>query len=70
MGNQPLSERIQKELFEVKGFDVVLLPNVFDLTLILVTRPGKPDRLEKTLDTIKQAARRVARKTSDTVTSR
>ena len=69
MGNQKLSERIQKELFEIKGFDVVLLPKVFDLTLILLTRPGKPDCLEKTLDTIKQAAIQVAQKTSDTVTT-
>ena len=40
------------ELFEVKVSDVVLLASVFDLTLALVT--------PKTVDTIKQAATRLA----------
>ena len=35
-----LSEPIQKELFEIKDFDVVWLPRAYMLTLILGTRPG------------------------------
>ena len=62
-----MSEPIQKELFEIKDFDVVWLPRVHALTLILETRPGK-QVVGKTLDTIKQSAIRVARRTSDSVT--
>ena len=47
MANQTLSEPIQKELFEIRGSDVVLLPRVSGLTLILGTRPGKQDCLGK-----------------------
>ena len=61
MANQTLSERIQKELFAIRGFDVVLLPRAFDRTLVLVTRLG-------TLETIKQAAIRVGRRTPSSVT--
>ena len=46
-GNQTVPEPIQKELFEIRGFDVVLLPRVSVFTLILVTRPGKQECLGK-----------------------
>ena len=38
------------------------------MTLILEMRPGKQECLGKTLDTIKQSAIRVARRTPDNVT--
>ena len=66
MANQTLSEPIQKELFEIKDFDMVWLPKAYVLTLILGTRPGK-QVLGKTLDTIKQSAIRVARRTPDNI---
>ena len=69
MASHTLSEPIQKELFEIKAFDVVLLPRVSVFTLILGTRPGEQGVLWKTLDTIKQSAIRVARRTPDSVTS-
>ena len=47
MANQTLSEPIQKELSEIKDFDVVLLPRASVLTLILGTRPGKQECLEQ-----------------------
>ena len=47
MANQMLSEPIQKELFEIKDFDVVWLPRANVLTLILVKRPGKQEFLGK-----------------------
>ena len=47
MANQTLSEPIQEELFEIKDFDVVWLPRVYALTLILGTRFGKQECLEK-----------------------
>ena len=40
MANQTLSEPIQKELFEIKDFDVVWLPRAYVSTLILEKRPG------------------------------
>ena len=69
MANQILSEPIQKELFEIKDFDVVWLPRVYVLTLLLAKRPGKTGVLGETLDTIKQSAIRVARRTPNNVTS-
>ena len=42
-----LSEPIPKEPFEIKRFDVVLLPRVSVLTLILGVRPGKQECLGK-----------------------
>ena len=45
VASQTLSEPIQKELFEIKGFDVVLLPRVSVLTLSLGTRPGKQQNM-------------------------
>ena len=68
MASQTLSEPIQKELFEIRGFDVVLLPRISVLTLILGDASWKTGVLGKTLDTIKQAAIRVARRTLDSVT--
>ena len=68
MASQTLSEPIQKELFEIRCFDVVLLPSVSVLTLILETRPGKQECLEKLWIPSKQAALRVARRTPDSVT--
>ena len=47
--NQILSEPMQKELFEIKNFDVVWLPRAYVLTLILETRPGKQECLGKPL---------------------
>ena len=47
MANQTLSEMIQKELFDIRGFDVDLLPRGSVLTLILGTRPGKQKCLGK-----------------------
>ena len=49
MANQILLEPIQKELFEIKDFDVVWLPRAYALTLILEKRPGKQERLGKPL---------------------
>ena len=43
MTSQTLPEPIQKEVFEIRGFDVVLLPRVSVLTLILGTRLGKQE---------------------------
>ena len=48
---------------------MVWLPRAYVLTLILGTRPGKQGVLGKTLDTIKQSAIRVARRTPDNVSS-
>ena len=49
MANQILLEPIQKELFEIKDFDVVWLPRAHALTLILEKRPGKQECLGKPL---------------------
>ena len=49
MASQMLSEPIQKELYQIKDFDVVSLPRAYALTLILETRPGKQECLEKPL---------------------
>ena len=45
--NQTLSDAIQKELFEIRVFDVVLLPRVSVLTVIPGTRPGNLECLGK-----------------------
>ena len=42
---QALSEPIQKEPFEIRGFDVVLLPRASVLTLLLEARPAKQECL-------------------------
>ena len=47
--NQTLSEPIQKELFDIKGFDVVWLPRAYVSTSILGKRPGKQEFLGKPL---------------------
>ena len=47
LANQILSEPIQKELFDIKVFDVVWLPRAYVLTLILGKRPGKQEFLGK-----------------------
>ena len=68
LANQTLSKPIQTEPFELRGFEMVLLPTASVLTLTLGTRPGKQEGLGITLDAIKQAAIRVARRPLDSVT--
>ena len=68
MANQTLSETIQKELVEIKDFDVVWLLRAYVSTLILGEETWKTVVLGKTLGTIKQSAIRVARRTLDNVT--
>ena len=47
MANQTLSAPIQKELFEIRGFNVVMLPRVSVMALIQMTRLAKQECLGK-----------------------
>ena len=61
-------QNLSRRNFSIRWFDVVLLPRVSVLTLILGDASWKSGVLGKTLDTIKQSAICVARRTLDSGT--
>ena len=68
MANQTLSETIQKELFEIRGFQRGHAAKSIRHDIDPKDASCKAGVLGKTLDTIKQTAIRVARRTLDSAT--